>query len=108
MRQRALLGVVVMVLASASACLAQRRAVQPTTPSAAPETEPTGRRVASWPQAQAGGGGAGAAGGGGGGSCRPVFPSGVNVAWIHFANDVPNPDIGAFTTVFKNVYQSGG
>jgi hypothetical protein len=96
MRRRALLGIVVTVLFAASACLANRRAAQPAAPSPSPaaESEPTGRRVAAWPS--------------GGATCRPVFPSGVNVAWIHFANDVPNPDIAAFTALFQNMYQSGG
>jgi Cellulase (glycosyl hydrolase family 5) len=60
------------------------------------------------------GGAAGAAGSsvGGGGSpggvCRPKFASGVNVAWINFANDIPNPDITKFTALFKNVKAAGG
>jgi Cellulase (glycosyl hydrolase family 5) len=36
------------------------------------------------------------------------FASGLNVAWVKFANDVPNPDIGAFNTIFKNTYDAGG
>ena len=36
------------------------------------------------------------------------FASGLNVAWVKFANDVPNPDIPAFNTIFKNTYDAGG
>jgi hypothetical protein len=36
------------------------------------------------------------------------FSSGLNVAWVRFANDVPNPDIAAFNTIFKNTYDAGG
>lgn len=60
------------------------------------------------------GGAAGAAGsaagsgGSPGGVCRPKFASGVNVAWINFANDIPNPDITKFTALFKNVKAAGG
>jgi hypothetical protein len=36
------------------------------------------------------------------------FASGLNVAWVKFANDVPNPDIAAFNTIFKNTYDAGG
>lgn len=38
----------------------------------------------------------------------PRFASGVNVAWIRFANDIPNPDIAAFSTVFQNTRAAGG
>ncbi|HEY3594985.1 MAG TPA: cellulase family glycosylhydrolase, partial [Polyangiaceae bacterium] len=38
----------------------------------------------------------------------PKFASGVNVAWIKFGNDVPNPNIAAFTTLFQNVRAAGG
>src|SRR5450432_4520533 len=63
--------------------------------------------------AQAGGAsgaaGATAAGGAGpGGVCHPKFASGVNVAWINFANDIPNPDITKFSALFKNVKAAGG
>jgi hypothetical protein len=30
------------------------------------------------------------------------------VAWVNFANDVPNPDIATFQTIFKNTYAAGG
>ena len=46
--------------------------------------------------------------GGGSGVCHPKFASGVNVAWFNFASDIPNPDIGKFTTLFQNVKAAGG
>lgn len=51
--------------------------------------------------------GGGAAGGSG---SQPVcqFASGLNVAWVNFANDVPNPNIATFNTLFKNTYDAGG
>src|SRR5579864_8947351 len=36
------------------------------------------------------------------GPCRPNFASGVNVAWVKFAADVPGPNLGTFQTVFQN------
>ena len=36
------------------------------------------------------------------------FTSGLNLAWVKFANDVPNPDMAAFNTIFKNTYEAGG
>jgi hypothetical protein len=42
------------------------------------------------------------------GDCRPQFASGLNVAWVRFGNDVPNPDIATFTTLFQNTYAAGG
>ena len=36
------------------------------------------------------------------------FASGLNIAWVNFANDVPNPDIATFTTIFQNTYAAGG
>ncbi len=44
---------------------------------------------------------------GDGGPCTK-FASGVNVAWIKFGNDVPNPNITAFTTLFTNTHAAGG
>jgi hypothetical protein len=38
----------------------------------------------------------------------PKFASGVNVAWIRFGNDVPNPNIASFTTLFQNTRAAGG
>jgi hypothetical protein len=40
------------------------------------------------------------------GACS--FASGLNVAWVNFAKDVPNPTISTFTTLFKNTYAAGG
>jgi hypothetical protein len=36
------------------------------------------------------------------------FASGLNVAWVNFANDVPNPDLNAFSAIFKNAHDAGG
>jgi hypothetical protein len=36
------------------------------------------------------------------------FASGLNVAWVNFANDVPNPPTATFNTLFKNTYAAGG
>ena len=36
------------------------------------------------------------------------FASGLNIAWVNFANDVPNPDLTAFKTIFKNTHDAGG
>jgi hypothetical protein len=36
------------------------------------------------------------------------FASGLNIAWVQFANDVPNPDIATFTTIFQNTKAAGG
>jgi hypothetical protein len=43
-----------------------------------------------------------------GGACRPKFASGLNVAWINFANDVPNPNLAAFDQLFQNTFNAGG
>jgi Cellulase (glycosyl hydrolase family 5) len=43
-----------------------------------------------------------------GGVCHPNFTSGVNVAWVRFAADVPNPQISTFQTLFQNVHAAGG
>jgi hypothetical protein len=32
----------------------------------------------------------------------------LNAAWVNFANDVPNPDIATFTTIFQNTFAAGG
>jgi len=59
-----------------------------------------------------GGGNGGSAGkGGSGGSggldiCK--FASGLNIAWVNFAADVPNPQIATFTKIFKDTYDNGG
>jgi len=36
------------------------------------------------------------------------FASGLNVAWVNFAGDVPNPNLTTFNTIFKNTYAAGG
>src|SRR5580700_8876464 len=36
------------------------------------------------------------------------FASGLNIAWVNFANDVPNPDIATFTTIFTATAAAGG
>jgi len=54
------------------------------------------------------GGASGPAGGASGGGAICNFASGVNVAWVQFAGDVPNPDLNAFNTLFKNVHDAGG
>ncbi len=36
------------------------------------------------------------------------FLSGLDVAWVSFAKDVPNPNIAAFNTVFTNTHAAGG
>ncbi|MDP9036713.1 MAG: cellulase family glycosylhydrolase [Myxococcota bacterium] len=38
--------------------------------------------------------------------CR--FASGLNVAWVNFASDVPNPNMAAFNTIFANTRKAGG
>jgi hypothetical protein len=36
------------------------------------------------------------------------FASGLNVAWVNFAADVPNPNITTFDKIFKDTYDNGG
>jgi Cellulase (glycosyl hydrolase family 5) len=36
------------------------------------------------------------------------FASGLNVAWVDFANDVPNPNVATFQTIFQNTHAAGG
>ncbi len=50
--------------------------------------------------------GAGGTGGGATGICN--FASGLNIAWVNFANDVPNPKLDTFKTIFANTYEAGG
>jgi hypothetical protein len=45
-------------------------------------------------------------GAGSAGTC--AFASGLNVAWVNFANDVPNPDLDTFKAIFKNAHDAGG
>ena len=58
--------------------------------------------VAAGVDAQTGAGGAGA----GTGPCD--FASGLNVAWVNFARDVPNPNLETFKTIFQNAHDAGG
>ncbi len=51
-------------------------------------------------------GAGGAATGGAGPIC--TFASGLNIAWVNFANDVPNPDLATFRTIFQNAHAAGG
>lgn len=37
-----------------------------------------------------------------------AFASGLNVAWVNFARDVPNPDLATFHTIFKRAHDAGG
>jgi Cellulase (glycosyl hydrolase family 5) len=58
-----------------------------------------------------GSGGAVASGGTGGATATKApctFANGLNVAWVSFANDIPNPDITTFNTIFTNTAGSGG
>jgi hypothetical protein len=41
-------------------------------------------------------------------ACRPSFASGVNVAWVRFGNDIPNPDLVTFQGLFQNAHAAGG
>ena len=36
------------------------------------------------------------------------FASGLNVAWVNFANDIPNPNLATFNTIFTNSAAVGG
>ncbi len=42
------------------------------------------------------------------GACEPKFASGLNMAWVNYARDVPNPDLAVFDTVFNNTHENGG
>jgi Cellulase (glycosyl hydrolase family 5) len=37
-----------------------------------------------------------------------AFASGLNVAWVQFAGDIPNPNLATFNTIFKNTHDAGG
>jgi cellulase (glycosyl hydrolase family 5) len=43
-----------------------------------------------------------------GSACHPIFASGVNVAWVRFAGDIPSPNLGAFQLLFQNTHAAGG
>ena len=55
-------------------------------------------------------GGSGGTGGTGGQSSATVcqFSNGLNIAWVSFAYDVPNPNTNTFRTIFQNTYNAGG
>ena len=53
-------------------------------------------------------GGSTSTGGSGGPTTVCSFSSGLNVAWVQFAGDVPNPNMATFNTIFKNTYSAGG
>jgi hypothetical protein len=40
--------------------------------------------------------------------CAVPFGSGVNVAWVRFANDVPAPPLSTLGAMFQNTYAAGG
>lgn len=42
------------------------------------------------------------------GYCRPLFTSGVNVAWFNFARDIPDPPIAQFNQLYDNIKPVGG
>ncbi len=52
-------------------------------------------------------GGAGGAAESDGLRCAPAFASGVNVAWLNFAADVPSPKLCDFKTLFTTASASG-
>ena len=60
----------------------------------------------------ANGGGANGGGANGGAGNTPAticsFASGLNIAWVNFARDVPDPDLASFNTIFKNTHDAGG
>ena len=48
---------------------------------------------------------------GAGGAASPAickFASGLNVAWVNFANDIPSPNLATFNTIFPNSASVGG
>jgi hypothetical protein len=69
---------------------------------AAGGTKATGGSISS------GGATGGSTSGNGGNSGVCSFASGLNVAWVNFAGDVPNPNLTTFNTIFKNTYAAGG
>jgi hypothetical protein len=46
--------------------------------------------------------------GGAGSKAICKFASGLNVAWVNFAGDIPSPDTKTFDTIFKNSAAVGG
>ena len=70
--------------------------------------QPAGGSAGASGGSAGGSGGAAGAGGAGGKQTACNFASGLNVAWVKFANDVPNPDLATFDTIFKNTHDAGG
>jgi hypothetical protein len=69
----------------------------------------SGGTAATGGVASTGGAGLGGTTGGGGSSQKICnFPSGLNVAWVNFAADVPNPSIPTFTKIFQDTHDNGG
>jgi len=66
----------------------------------------TGGSSGSGGRAGAPGTGGASGSSGAGGLC--AFAAGLNVAWVNFANDVPNPDLTTFNAMFKNTHDAGG
>src|SRR5450432_1755916 len=52
------------------------------------------------------GGATGTGGASGGNICN--FASGLNIAWVNFAGDVPNPNLATFNKIFKDTHDNGG
>lgn len=69
---------------------------------------PTGGAGAGGATNSAGAGGAAGGASPGGKEAVCNFATGLNIAWVKFANDVPNPDLTTFNTVFKNMHDAGG
>jgi len=77
----------------------------------------TGGKTGSGGSSSSGGATGGSTGGSTGsagstGTGGPVsvcnFSSGLNVAWVNFAGDVPSPNLTTFNTIFQNTYAAGG
>jgi hypothetical protein len=70
----------------------------------------SGGRTGSGGSSSSGGATGGSTGGSTGSGSTGVcsFASGLNVAWVQFAGDVPNPNLNTFNTIFKNTYNAGG
>ena len=54
------------------------------------------------------GGATGTGGSTGGGLNICEFASGLNIAWVNFAADVPNPNIATFNKIYKDTHDNGG
>jgi hypothetical protein len=83
----------------------------PATDGSSPSDATSSFDAGSSPDAASSGSGGGSdAATGDGSTCRPQFSSGVNVAWINYASDVPvqSGELAKFDTLFANVYSAGG